>query len=124
MHVDQLHPSRFIKSTDCEPPLRAEIDRVVLEEVGEDRKPVLYLKGITKVHVLPRINTKKITQLTGSKDTDDWSGTIIELYATTCEFRGDEVDCIRIRSGRRTRPTAPAPEEYDSAAPPLDTEAL
>lgn len=77
-------------------------------EVGKkkSKKPVAVIaslsgKRLGKKLALNVTNCKIIEQLSGSPDVDQWRNLAITLYATTTDFGGAMVDCIRIR------PTAP-----------------
>jgi hypothetical protein len=129
MTSDELYPSKFLKAGDLEHPFVGAIDKVVKENVGRTKepKPVLYLHGLTKAMILNKTNFTKIVNITGERDSDAWPGKVIEVFATTCDFAGEEVDCLRVRAPRKAgkaQKPAPPPEEWDSAAPPLDAEAM
>jgi hypothetical protein len=49
-----------------------------------------------KVWVMNKTNMKIIKKWHG-KETDNWIGKQITLYATTCKMKGEVVDCIRVR---------------------------
>ena len=70
------------------------------EEVGRDKdtKPVLYFKGKEKGLVLNKTNSRTITKIIGTEETEDWTGREIVLYPTETEFAGEMVDCIRVRA--------------------------
>jgi hypothetical protein len=100
MNIDSAFPSNYLKASDLgdgQPVVT--IDRVEIEAVGRSKemKPVVYFKGKEKGLVLNKTNGNKIAQITGSKDTDDWHGCQIKLYATETEFGGETVECIRIK---------------------------
>jgi len=101
MNIDSAFPSAYLKASDLgtSAPV-VTIDRVEVEPVGRDRemKPVIYFKGKEKGVVLNKTNSNMIASLLGSRDTDDWSGCQIRLYATTTEFGGETVECIRIKA--------------------------
>ena len=52
---------------------------------------------------------KKIAELTGSKDTDDWAGCQVRIYATETEFGGETVECIRIKGAGAPQQARPKP---------------
>lgn len=127
MNIDTAFPSAFLKASDLgtSAPL-VTIDRVEVEPAGRDRemKPVLYFKGKEKGVVLNKTNSNMIATLTGSRDTDDWAGCQIRIYATTTEFGGETVECIRIKgagpqqqAARRPEPAAVTQELTDSDVP-------
>ncbi len=118
MNIDSAFPSTYLKASDlgASAPL-VTIDRVEVEPVGRDRemKPVLYFKGKEKGVVLNKTNSNMIATLTGSRDTDDWSGCQVRLYATTTEFGGETVECIRVKgAGPQAKPAPRAPEPVEA----------
>jgi hypothetical protein len=74
-------------------------------------KPVLYFQGKDKGMVLNKTNSHMIASLTGSKDTDDWTGCQIRLYATETEFAGEMVECIRVKAAGSKPKPKPEPVE-------------
>lgn len=71
----------------------------------KDRAPIIYFEGRAKGMVVNKTNRKLIAGITGSLKVKDWLGVKITLYATTCQFGPNTVDCIRVR------PTAPRGQE-------------
>lgn len=57
---------------------------------------VLSFVGKEKVLGLNVTNARRIADLTGSHNTDDWRGFCIRLYVDQTEYQGKTVDCIRI----------------------------
>lgn len=112
MNIDSAFPSNYLKASDLgeKSPL-VTIDRIEVEPIGRDKemKPVLYFQGKDKGLVLNKTNAKKIAELTGSKDTDDWHGCQIRIYATETEFAGETVECIRVKSAGATQKPKPQP---------------
>lgn len=119
MNIDSAFPSNYLKASDLgtSAPV-VTIDRLEVEPIGRNKemKPVLYFVGKEKGLVLNKTNAKKIAELTGSKDTDDWHGCQIRIYATETEFSGETVECIRVKAaGAAQRPKpAPAPEPVEA----------
>ena len=119
MNIDSAFPSNYLKASDLgdsQPVVT--IDRVEVEAVGRDKevKPVLYFKGKEKGLVLNKTNGRKIAELLGSKDTEDWAGGQIRIYATETEFAGETVECIRIRAvgvSKQAEKPKPAPVTSD-----------
>lgn len=119
MNIDSAFPSAYLKASDLgtSQPL-VTIDRVEVEPVGRDRemKPVLYFRGKEKGVVLNKTNSNMIATVTGSRDTDDWTGCQIRLYATTTEFGGETVECIRIKAPGAQKAPAPKPVVADEVS--------
>jgi hypothetical protein len=92
------------------------IDHVEREKVGraQDSKPVLYFAGKDKGLVLNKTNANKIIELSGSAVTEEWTGFRVILYATTCEFGGEQVECVRIKAAKQNG-AAPKPAPVPAA---------
>jgi hypothetical protein len=113
MNIDSAFPSNYLKASDLadKSPV-VTIDRIDIEPIGRDKemKPVIYFQGKEKGLVLNKTNAKKIAELTGSKDTDDWTGCQIRIYASQTEFSGEMVECVRVKAaGAQKAQTKPAP---------------
>lgn len=121
MNINDSFPSNYLKASDlgtAQPIVT--IARVEHEAVGRDRemKAVIYFDGKEKGVVLNKTNAKKITELVGSPETDEWAGFRIRLFATTTEFGGETVECIRVKAvGASKGKPAPKP------APPVEVAA-
>ena len=121
MNINDAFPSNYLKASDLgEAQPVVAIDRVEVEPVGrgKEMKPVIYFAGKQKGMVLNKTNSKKIAELAGSPDTEEWAGVSVKLYATETEFGGETVECIRIKAPKGTRtverdplPVDPPPQE-------------
>lgn len=128
MNVNDAFPSKHLKASDLKGSVvPVTISHVEIEEIGQkkDRKPVLYFSGKDKGLVLNKTNSKRIADLLGSPETDDWAGQRIALYPSETEFQGDTVECIRVKAalsgGRNGNATRPKPEpEPEIAEEDLD----
>jgi hypothetical protein len=99
-NINDAFPSNYLKASDLKnSQVVVTIDRVEFEPVGRDRemKAVIYFVNKTKGVILNKTNARKITEITGSALTEDWTGHAIQLYPTETEFGGETVECIRIR---------------------------
>ena len=97
----KMFDSDYVASWYLDKDTTVTIDRVVAGQVegqkGEKQKrPIVYFKKTEKAMVLNKTNGKIIAGMYG-KDTDEWTGMKITLFATTCDAFGDTVDCIRVR---------------------------
>lgn len=123
MNIDSAFPSHYLKASDLgdKSPI-VTIDRVEVEPIGRDKeiKPVLYFQGKDKGVVLNKTNAKKIAELTGSKDTEDWTGCQIRIFASTTEFSGETVECIRVKAAGV--PAKPKPKAEPEPVPVADLE--
>lgn len=125
MNINESFPSNYLKASDLgtgQPVVT--IDRVEYEAVGRDRemKAVIYFEGKEKGVVLNKTNARKITDLAGSPETDEWKGFKIRLFATTTEFGGETVECIRVKAaganGNGNGHAAAKPTRRPEAVPP------
>jgi hypothetical protein len=122
MNLNDAFPSKFLKASDlhgAEPIVT--IDKVLFEPVGRSRemKPVVYFVGKEKGLILNVTNGRKITDLCGSEETDDWTGKKIKLYSTETEFAGETVDCIRIKAAAVVKPAKANGKAAKPAPPPV-----
>lgn len=62
-----------------------------------DSAPIIHFDGKDKGMVLNKTNMRAIGNITGSFKVNDWKGKQIILFATTCQFGANTVDCIRVR---------------------------
>ena len=121
MNINQAFPSKYVKASDLNDQTHVvKIVDVKIEEVGQNKetKPVAYFEGRKKGMVLNKTNSRKIAQIAGSPETEDWVGTEIAIYPTETEFGGESVECIRIKAPKGTR-TVTA-ETANQPPPPSD----
>jgi len=87
------------------------IARVALEAIGRDKdhKLVIYFEGKSKGLVANKTIAKKLAELVGSPETEDWLGPPIRLYTTTADFAGESFEVIRVKAAATSRPAAPPP---------------
>jgi hypothetical protein len=98
MLISRAFPSAYIKAEDLDDKNHCLImDRVKVEEVGDDTKPVLYFRGAKKGLALNVTNAKTIAAAYG-EETDDWMGQELILFPTVTEFQGRTTPCIRVRA--------------------------
>lgn len=115
MRRDEVFPSKYLKAADLIKPTVVTIESAPLEtlknhEGKEQLKVVLYFRGAKKALPLNVSNWDAVAEICGA-DTDDWPGGKIELYATTTQMAGKQVDCIRIRAPRDTAAKPAKPVE-------------
>jgi hypothetical protein len=97
MNLDQMFRSQWAKASDLQGrTIPVTIERVVMEEVGDGNKPVVYFQGAEKGLVLNKTNAMSIGLVHG-QDTDGWVGKTIELFPAVVMFQGQNVPCIRVR---------------------------
>jgi hypothetical protein len=97
MDIEEHFPSKYLKAVDLTgKDVNVTMADVRVEDLGDDRRPVLYFRGAKKGLVLNRINSRSISDAYGT-NTDDWVGHPVILYPTRVDFRGKQTDAIRIR---------------------------
>ncbi len=122
MNIDSAFPSRYLKAGDLGgKTVRLKITGMSIEAVGKEKenRPVLSFNGTEKTLVLNKTNANTITTLYG-RETDNWIGKDIDLYAAQVEFQGQIGPALRVR-GVANPPqakTAPAVTGHLNAPPP------
>lgn len=113
MNINAAFPSKYIKAAEVpEEGVTVKIANVDVEDVDGkgSRKPVVYFRGGKKGLVLNVTNSKKIAQLLGTAETDEWGERAITLYRSETEYAGETVDCIRVRASKNgSKPVVPPP---------------
>lgn len=107
MNINDTFPSKFLKAADigdAQPTVT--MKEVIMEDIGEDRRPVLYFTGKDKGVVLNKTNATNISQAYGP-DTDDWTGKKVVLFTAWVDFQGKSIEAIRIRPARDNDKQAP-----------------
>ena len=106
MNINQAFPSKFLKAADLNDlSVNVTIKGVKMEQVGSDGdiKPVVYFNEQAKGLVLNKTNTTKIIKIAGSSETDEWTGSTVQIYPTETEFAGETVECIRVREPKKPK---------------------
>ena len=100
MHIDEMFPSKFLKATDIGNSRQFTIDRVTIEEVGQDRerKPVLHFTGEQKALVLNKTNGSMIAAIMHSDDTASWARKTLTLITEPISYQGRTNPGIRVRA--------------------------
>jgi hypothetical protein len=125
MHISSLKNSNFLKKEDCDRPVLVTISNVTQENVAKEGAPqelkwCLHLEEFDKPMVLNSTNGQLIARITGSEETDDWTGSRIVLYHDpSVSFGGKIIGGIRVRAPKKGAiPTpVPAAEEADDSIP-------
>jgi hypothetical protein len=99
MNISDVFPSTFLKASDI-PPGKSDvvltIQGVEMEQLGDDRKPVVQFRETEKTLVLNKTNAATISGLYGG-ETNAWNGKKISLFSTQVDFRGSPTMAIRVR---------------------------
>ena len=116
MNINDAFPSNYIKANDLRgQAVLVQISDVVYEDIGSDRKPVMYFAGKDKGLVLNKTNSLMVASKHGP-ETDGWIGAQVELYPDKTQFQGQMVDCLRVRI-----PIPPAAPPAPALQPPADS---
>ena len=96
-------PSKWLKASDLDgKPRLVTVKRFSVEQIVEGKTgPVVWFQEEEKGLGLNITNGKTIEKVCGSADPDEWKGKAIVLYPTETEFRGETVDCIRVRAPKK-----------------------
>ena len=134
MKLGQMKDSKYIKKEDVgETGKNLTISELKNENIaGEDRaedmKWILYFKEAKKGMVANWTNLQILAKVTGSEESDDWTGKVVNVYEDPMiDFGGKIVGGIRIRKasggsnqGEQTAPVEAAPvpnNEFDDSIP-------
>lgn len=123
MNINEAFPSKHLKASDLNgAAVPVTIAHVEMEEIGQkkDKKMVLYFQGKQKGLVLNKTNSKRIAEILGSSETDDWAGSRIVIFPSETEYQGDTVECIRVKSAAAAKPNGkPKPDVVDEDEDPI-----
>jgi hypothetical protein len=134
MNINELKKSNFLTRGDVGKGMLVTIKGVHQENVAKDGAPeelrwCLDFNEAEKPCVLNSTNGQLIAKITGSEDSDRWTGHKIVLYDDpSVSFGGKLVGGIRVRAPRNqpaAKPAAkavPAPEPSDNDGGPGDEE--
>jgi hypothetical protein len=101
VNINDEFPSKWLKSGDLQgAAVRVKIASVESEQLGNDRKLVMYFTGKQKGMVLNKTNAKTIADSFGD-ETDNWIGAEIEVFAMKVDMQGKMVDGLRVRIPRQ-----------------------
>lgn len=124
MDINSAYPSNYLKAADLQQrTVRVVMDRVTMEDIGSDHKPVLYFQGKEKGMVLNKTNANNIAHAYGS-ETDEWAGRELILYEAMVDFQGRSVPSIRVRppAAKDRRPQKQSQPAPQGNGDPLDDE--
>ena len=112
MKISNAFPSPYLRASDLgDRPVKFIMDKVEMEDIGGDVKPILHFQGKDKGLVLNKTNSNNISAAYGD-DTDGWAGREIVLYPAVTDFQGKTVPCIRAR-----QPKAPIAKQMNDEVP-------
>lgn len=137
MKIGSAFPSNYLKAADLHGGrVTVVIDNVVIENIGDEDKPVVYFQGKEKGLVLNKTNANMIEEIAKTDETEDWHDVRVVLYSTRVDFQGRRVDAIRVdhpvgetrrangNSHNKSEPSRAMqdqpPPHTDADRPPLD----
>ena len=110
MNIQTAFPSRYLRAADLgKNRVVVTIDKVVMEDIGDDHKPVVYFKGKDKGLVLNKTNATSIEEIARTSETDEWGGVRILLRSDKTDYGGRRVDCLRVDRPDSVAAPVPAP---------------
>ncbi len=114
MNIDDVFPSNFLKAADLQGQTpTVVIDRIEMQDIGEDRKAVIYFQGKQKGVVLNKTNATNISERHG-KETGNWLGKKVVLFTAWVDFNGKSTEAIRIRPAQEFTTGLPAQQQTSS----------
>ena len=98
MLISEAFPSKYLSAPDLRgQAVTATIAHLMSEKMDDGvAKPVMSFVGAKKTLILNITNAKTIAKLYGD-NTEGWIGKQIEIFPALTEFKGETVDCIRVR---------------------------
>jgi hypothetical protein len=104
MKQNDAFPSNYLKAEDFAEGEEKElvISKLTLEEMtardqSKENKPVLHFKDFGKQIVVNATNWKRIVQVTGQEDSDNWAGKKVTLYTEIVDAFGEMKPAIRVK---------------------------
>lgn len=116
MHISELKESKFLKKEDCGRGILLTIrsvDKVNVAKEGAtpEEKWAISFDEVEKPLVLNNTNGQIIAGITGSEDSEGWTGHKVVLYHDpNIVFGGKLVGGIRVRAPKNQSAPAPAPK--------------
>ena len=96
MNINNVFPSKYLKAADLNgKTIKVVIERIEMEKMGNDTKPVLYFQGKTKGLVCNKSNAQLIAAVY-SPETNGWVGKEIKVYPGKVNFQGQMVDALKV----------------------------
>jgi hypothetical protein len=98
MKMSTAFPSKYLKAADLQDRQHTLTMKLVEFEIigDDDRKPVLYFERTSKGLVLNKTNAKVISAAYGD-ESELWHDKPLILFPAVVDFRGDQVEAIRVR---------------------------
>jgi len=104
MKQNEAFPSSYLKAEDFVEGEEKEltIAKLTIEEMtardqSKENKPVLHFQNFDKAIVVNATNWKRLVQVTGADDSDNWAGKKITLYTEIVDAFGEMKPAIRVK---------------------------
>lgn len=108
INIRAAYPGQYIKAADLQKQhVNVVIERVEMEQVGKDTKPVVFFRGKQRGLVLNKTNGYTLGDAFGD-DTDEWIGKSIIMHEVMVDFQGTRMPSIRVLIPTRKTITATA----------------
>ncbi len=124
MRPMQLFASKYLRAVDLAGVNHdVSISKVVEGVVGEDEevKPIVFFHQFEKGFCLNVTNCKRIVALYGD-DADQWVGKWVTIFPSECDFRGDTVECIRVKKDAPPAKQRTQPQQTSQPQPAMTPE--
>jgi len=128
--MDAAFPSKYLKAADLQDSqIKARMSHVEMENVDRDgdKKPVLYFQKSTfkddaakKKGLVLNVTNKNAIKAAYGKDSENWRGKDVILFPMLVDFRGDQVEAIRVRVARPQQAPAEPPKQAENPADGFD----
>jgi len=116
MNINDIFPSKYLKASDLKGTTPTVcISRYEMEQLGDQKKLVLYFQNKQKGMICNRTNADRIAFLY-SPDTDNWIGKEITIYADMVSFQGKTMEALRVRPPAKRNGGAPKPQRIEAPA--------
>lgn len=97
MKLNEIFKGSYLKADDLQgKTVRLLVERAEVVDFDDGQKVVLHFSGKDKGLVCNKTNCAVMQEITGSDDTDNWSGAQIHLTVRKVEFQGKLVPALRI----------------------------
>ena len=105
-------PSKWLKAKDLdEKPHLVTIKKFTVEDFGDKKGPCVWFQELEKGLGLNITNGNRIEKIAGTADPQKWLGKRIVIFPTETEFKGEMVECIRVRAPKAGAKLPPPPAE-------------
>ncbi len=104
MKRDDAFPSKWLKAGDIgKRRVKATIDSVAWEKVGDENRAVMYFRGKDKGYVMNATNWDTCEAAFGD-ESDDWAGAVVTIGTHMTRYKGKPVLGILLTADASGRP--------------------